>query len=112
VVVDSAGSAYVAGSTSAVDFPTIAGGFQTVSHGTTNAFVAKLTADRSGLLYSTYLGGSGSPLGDGANFIAIDSSDNAYATGINGSSDFPTNPLPSGVTLVTNASLAPPPEVT
>src|SRR4029079_5910164 len=41
----------------------------------------------SGLVYSTYLGGSGTDRGSG---IAIDSSGNAYVSGFTSASDFPT----------------------
>jgi hypothetical protein len=52
-----------------------------------NAFVAQLTADGSGLVYSTYLGGS---RGDGGASIAVDDNGNAYVTGTTFSPDFPT----------------------
>ena len=56
-----------------------------------NAFVAKLNAAGSALVYSTYLGGSGDDSGHG---IAVDSSGNAYVTGYTDSTDFPTvNPF-------------------
>jgi hypothetical protein len=56
-----------------------------------NAFVAKLSADGSTLVYSTYLGGSKFDAGNG---IAVDQAGNAYVTGWTSSSDFPTvNPL-------------------
>ena len=52
-----------------------------------DAFVAKLTPSGSGLVYSTYLGGSGT---DTASGIAIDGSGNAYITGQTNSLDFPS----------------------
>ena len=55
IAVDGAGSAYVTGSTASPDFPTTAGAAQTTQAG---VFVTKLDATGSGLLYSTYLGGS------------------------------------------------------
>src|SRR5262249_49576029 len=54
-----------------------------------NPFVMKLSADGSSLIYSTYLHGGG---GDDARGIAVDSTGNAYVTGITGSTDFPTTP--------------------
>jgi hypothetical protein len=90
IAVDSSGNAYVAGSTTSINFPT-ADPLQASLAGPVNAFVAKLNATGSALVYSTYLGGSG---GDGATSIAVDSSGNAYVTGCTSSSDFPTaNPL-------------------
>ena len=43
-----------------------------------DAFVAKVKADGTGLLYCGYIGGSGD---DGADGIAVDSAGNAYVTG-------------------------------
>jgi uncharacterized protein (TIGR03437 family) len=86
IAVDSAGSAYVVGSTSSLNFPVTAGAFQTRLAGNTDVFVAKLSPDGSTLVYATYLGGAGF---DTAAAIAVDSSNNAYVGGL-GSSDFPT----------------------
>src|SRR5213594_1444650 len=90
IAVDSSVNAYVAGYTYSTDFPTT-NAFQGTNHGSPDAFVAKLNPAGSALVYSTYLGGSGQDEGTG---IAVDSSSNAYVTGVTGSTDFPTaNPL-------------------
>src|SRR5439155_26842749 len=58
IAVDADGNAYVTGSTSSQDFPTTQGAFQTTIRGPLDAFVTKLKPDGSGLVYSTFLGGS------------------------------------------------------
>ena len=88
IAVDTAGNAYVTGSTSSSDFPITPDAFQTTYGGNGNAFISKLNAAGSALLYSTYLGGSDS---DGGSSIAVDASGNAWVTGGTGS-DFPTTP--------------------
>src|SRR5438552_1638880 len=90
IAVDAAGSAYVTGLAGSTDFPT-ASPLQAASGGGTDAFVSRLHAVGSALVYSTYLGGSGSELGVG---IAVDAAGSAYVTGQTTSTDFPTaNPL-------------------
>ena len=93
VAVDNSGDAYVAGYTSSTDFPTISGGVQTKyksSFNQDNAFVAKLNPAGTALVYSTYLGGSGTASGgDQANAIAVDASGNAYVAGFTYSTNFP-----------------------
>ncbi len=96
IAVDSAGNAYVTGSTSATDFPTKNPLQATFAGGTTSggaygadAFVTKLNATGSKLVYSTYLGGSGQ---DYANGIAVDGAGDAYVTGTSSSTNFPTTP--------------------
>lgn len=87
VVVDSGGNAYVAGVTQSSDFPVVRGSMQThLSGGLSNAFVAKLNPTGSGLVYATYLGGSGP---DDARGIAVDAAGSAYVTGVTSSRDFP-----------------------
>ena len=76
---DGAGSAYVTGRTSSIDFPTTAGAAQTTNAGFDDAFVTKLDATGSGLVYSTYLGGSDSDIGVG---IALDGGGSAYVGAI------------------------------
>ncbi len=89
IAVDAAGNAYVTGGTSSLDFPTTPGAFQTVYGGNDDAFVSKLNATGSALVYSTYLGGSD---GEGGSDIAVDAAGNAYVTGYTYSSNFPTTP--------------------
>lgn len=85
IALDSAGNVYVAGATSSPDFPT-AGAYQAQNAGTQNAFVTKLSADGSSLVYSTFLGGSAS---DVASALALDSFGDAYLAGQTQSRDFP-----------------------
>jgi hypothetical protein len=88
--VDGSGNAFVTGWTGSTDFP-IANPLEASRRGAPNAFVTKINAAGSALVYSTYLGGSGSEFGNG---IAVDGSGNAYVTGQTQSTDFPTvNPL-------------------
>ena len=90
ITVDRGGNAYVTGGTWSSDFPTTPGGFdRTHNGGNYDAFVAKLNAAGSGLVYATFLGGSS---GDRGYAIAIDGAGNAYVTGGTSSSDFPTTP--------------------
>src|SRR5262249_36011974 len=56
---------------------------------TGDTYVTKLNTRGSGLIYSTYLGGSNGEFSQG---IALDILGNAYVTGITASSDFPTTP--------------------
>jgi hypothetical protein len=85
-------TAFIAGGTFSSDFPTVhplqanRGGGPDFPQ---DAFVAKISADGSTLVYSTYLGGSKT---DVANSIAVDSFGNAYLTGTTLSSDFPVTP--------------------
>jgi hypothetical protein len=97
VAVDSAGDAYVTGATNSTNFPILnafqpnyAGGLCAVAPNTFpcyDAFVAKLNPAGSALIYSTYLGGTGSDYGYA---IALDASSNAYVTGYTTSTNFPT----------------------
>jgi hypothetical protein len=89
ISVDAAGNAYVAGSTSSTNFPTTSGAFQTTKNGSANAFVTKLNAAGTALVYSTYIGGAGPDL---ANGIRVDAAGNSYVTGSTHSTNFPTTP--------------------
>lgn len=81
IAVDSAGNAFIVGGANG-DYPTTPGAFQTVYGGGGDAFVTKLNATGTALVYSTLLGGSAF---DTATAVAMDSTGNAYITGITGS---------------------------
>ena len=86
IAVDRAGSAYVTGITSAANFPgTSTSAIQPALAGGEDAFVTKLDAAGSAIVYSTYLGGSGLDQGWG---IAVDGAGNAYVAGLTESADF------------------------
>jgi hypothetical protein len=74
IAVDTAGNAYVTGNTNSTNFPTTAGAFQTALGGGTDAFVTKVNSTGTGLVYSTYIGGSGDDTGYG---IAVDAAGTA-----------------------------------
>ena len=94
IAVDDAGNAYVTGRTEAGDFPTASPFQAAYGGGSDDAFIAKLNADGSGLVYSTFLGGSNY---DQGRSIAVDADGNAVITGITESTDFPTaSPLRAG----------------
>jgi hypothetical protein len=87
IVLDSAGDAWLAGSTTSSDFPVSADAADpSFNGGTTDALIAELNASGSALPYATFLGGSQS---EGANDIGRDSAGNLYVTGITFSMDFP-----------------------
>ena len=90
ITVDADGNAYVGGWTSSAHFPTV-NPFQADLRGEGDGFVTKLNASGSALVYSTYLGGSGS---DRVRDLAVDPAGNAYVVGWTDSADFPTvNPF-------------------
>ena len=120
IAIDAAGNAYLAGSASSADFPVTQGAFQTAEHALTplpsacpsstagpylRSFISKLNPNGSSLVYSTYLGGSGTWVIDtttspgkticGINLevvssMALDTSGSVYVAGNGGSPDFAT----------------------
>ncbi|MGE0131650.1 MAG: SBBP repeat-containing protein [Blastocatellales bacterium] len=81
------GSVYLTGWAESFDFPTTPGVIQPARGSGRDAFVARLSADGSRLIYSTYLGGRDSDRGF---YIAVDPEGNAYVTGRTQSTNFPT----------------------
>lgn len=112
LIVNSKGELLIFGTTSSLDFPTTTNAFDRTFNGGSvinptsgqrfsqgsDIFVAKLSADGSKLLASTYLGGSGTDginrgvLNYGDEFrgeIVIDEQDNVYIASVTDSPDFP-----------------------
>ncbi len=89
IAVDSSSNAYVTGSTTSNDWILPVAGFQPSNGGGTDAFIAKignLTGTVYPLNYFTYLGGSGSDIGQA---IQADSLQSAHVAGTTSSTDFP-----------------------
>jgi uncharacterized protein (TIGR03437 family) len=91
IAVDSSNNAYITGSTASNNFPLVSPLQPSYGGGDVDAFVAKLNAAGSALIYSTYLGGS---LNEVGNAIGVDPFGNAYVTGLTSSTNFPLrNPI-------------------
>ncbi len=90
IAIDSAGSAYITGGTTSTNFPAVAP-LQAASGGQQDAFIAKLNPSGNGLIYSTYLGGSGGMAGsmEAGTAIAVNASGAAYVAGTTSSTNFP-----------------------
>src|SRR5712692_2932561 len=86
IAVDSAGKVYLTGVTTSINFPTVNAIQPTLHSPYGNAFVTKINAGGTALVYSTYLGGSSSEDGEG---IAVDPGGNVYVAGGTTSADFP-----------------------
>ncbi|HYG80383.1 MAG TPA: SBBP repeat-containing protein, partial [Pyrinomonadaceae bacterium] len=93
VAVDSRRNAYITGNTSSPNFPVTSGVFQPnigkLCDGcaTNDAFVTRLNAAGTALVFSTFLGGAaGNEVASG---IAVDAAGNAYVAGGTNASDFP-----------------------
>jgi hypothetical protein len=92
IAIDPADNVYVTGFTGSSDFPTMHALFPNSS--SQDAFVTKINATGSAVIYSTFLGGTPQPRGgrDSGQAIAADAAGNAYVTGRTFSENFPTTP--------------------
>ena len=89
IAVDTNGCVYLTGETASANFPTNGALYPTNSSNRSvqrDVFVAKLGAEGTNLVYSTYLGGSGDDVGFG---IALDGAGDVYLTGVTASPNFP-----------------------
>jgi hypothetical protein len=95
MTMNAAGEVFVVGNTSASDFPVTAGAYQTTFKGGAStswylqgdAFLTKIKADGSGLVFSTFIGGTG---GDVAYDVILSSKEEVYVVGYTASGNFPT----------------------
>ncbi len=94
LVLDANGNVHIAASTQSADYPVTPSAFQTTltatPRGSFNAFITKVNAAGSELIYSTFIGGNYT---DGCIGIGLDPDGNAIIVGTTSSSNFPqTNP--------------------
>jgi hypothetical protein len=93
LVLDSSQNVYITGYTISTNFPTTPGAYQTTIGAQTAAFITKINSGATAMLYSTYLGGSGTgsnacaACGSG---ITVTSSGNAVVAGLTWETNFPT----------------------
>ncbi len=92
VAVDSSRNTYYMGVTASVDFPILAGVKDTIAP--EDIFVTKVSSDGKSLVYSTYLGGTGTDTVSELGGLKVDDEASVYLCGITSSSDFPAvNPI-------------------
>jgi hypothetical protein len=87
IAVGAGGTAYITGVATTAGYPVTAGSFDPTYNGNNDAFVTKLNAMGSALVYSSFLGGFNDDMGEG---IAVDAAGNAYVGGTTRSNGFPT----------------------
>lgn len=92
LAIDAARAVYVVGDTSSADFPVTPGAFAMTEGGSTDGFVSKLLPDGSGLVWSTYLGGSCCSAGGYQHAVEVDSAGNVVSVGSTNESNFPITP--------------------
>ncbi len=97
VAASAAGTVIAGWTTSGATFPATAGAYDTAQSGPTDAFVAKLNAAGTALVFATFLGGSGD---DAAWTVGIDRAGNAVVAGYTDSGNFPTTPGAVGPSYV------------
>ncbi len=91
IKLDGSGNVWFKGNTKSTDFPITPGAYQPASAGIYDAFVSELDPTGKILLYSTYLGGSGTEYGGATAVLAVDGQvpPNVYVVGYTNSTNFP-----------------------
>jgi hypothetical protein len=102
LAIDSKDNVVITGFTTSDDFP-IVNAYQDERVGSSDMFITKITPNGQSVVFSTYLGGSSSDLG---NAITVDPQDRIIITGQTDSADFPTTfPLNAAEAYYNNVSL-------
>ncbi|MGA7219434.1 MAG: SBBP repeat-containing protein [Candidatus Sulfotelmatobacter sp.] len=93
IAVDASGNTWLRGNTKSTNFPVTPGAFQMVNAGDFDAWVGEIDPTGSLLLYSTYLGGSGTEYGGATRSLAISDQlpPSVYVTGWTDSTNFPVS---------------------
>ncbi len=97
MTMNKAGEVFVVGNTNSTDFPVTSGAYQTTNKGGSStsyylsgdAFLTKFKADGSGIVFSTFIGGTN---GDVAYDVILSSKEEIYVVGYTASTNFPTTP--------------------
>lgn len=91
IAVDASGNTWVRGNTKSTNFPISPGAYQTALAGLYDAFLSEVNPNGSQLLYSSYLGGTGTEYGGATAELALDTQNppNVYITGYTNSTNFP-----------------------
>lgn len=90
IVVDGNGASYITGVTYSSNYPTTSGVIQPSFGGISDAFVTKLNATGSQIVFSTFLGGEDAENTDGSGGIVLDRTSEIYVSGYTRSDFFPT----------------------
>ncbi len=85
IALDDKNNVYIIGVTTSTNFP-LADATQKTNGGQQDAFITKINATGSSLVFSTYLGGAGNDVGAS---LAVDAKSNVFMTGITNSMNFP-----------------------
>lgn len=87
IAIDYSGNAYITGYSESSNYPAVTNAYDETYNGGQDAFVTKLNADGTELIYSTFIGGVDDEYGDA---IEVDNNGNVYVTGDTKSTDYPT----------------------
>jgi hypothetical protein len=87
IAIDAVGNSYITGTTLSTNYDTTSGAFQLNYAGNGDAFVTKFNTSGSGLIYSTYIGGSN---GEDGVALAVNDSGQVFVVGASTSSNFST----------------------
>lgn len=79
---------YVVGYSISSNYPVV-GAYQPTNRGNQDAVLTKLSANGTGILFSTFIGSSGLETAYG---VEVDGNDNVFVVGVTGSNTFPTTP--------------------